>query len=147
MFSQTTEYALRAIVFLAQHQDEGPIGNAKIAERTQVPPSYLAKILQSLTAVDILTSKRGAAGGFQLAVVPDELSVLDVINAVDPIKRITTCPLGLKTHAKTLCPMHARLDAAMASVEESLRNSTISELTNEPGRPQPLIELEITSES
>lgn len=145
MFSQTTEYALRAIVFLAQHQNDGPTGNAKIAEKTQVPPSYLAKILQSLTAVNILTSKRGAAGGFQLAVAPEELSVLDVVNAVDPIKRITTCPLGLKTHAKTLCPMHARLDAALESVEESLRKSTISELINEPGRPQPLVELDMGS--
>lgn len=141
MFSQTQEYALRAIVWLAQHQESGPIGNEKIATETMVPPSYLAKVLQQLVETQILSSRRGVGGGFQLIRDIDTLTVLEVINAVDPIRRITECPLGLKTHRPTRCPMHARLDASLALVEEALSNSTIREMLHEKGRPPPLAEM------
>ena len=140
MFSQTQEYALRAVICLASHSKDGPLGNAFIAEKTAVPASYLSKVMQELTRNGILQSKRGVGGGFVLDHSPDELTVLQVINAVDPLRRIHSCPLGLKTHGENLCPMHARLDSAMRLVEDALRNSTITELMAEPGRPLPLVE-------
>lgn len=138
MFSQTVEYALRAVIYLAQYQHEGPIDSRRIAEATQVPPSYLSKIMQDLARRELLNSKRGVGGGFELRPTPDELSVLDVVNAVDPLKRITGCPLSLPSHCKTLCPMHARLDESIAHVEETLKNSTIREMMFDPNRPSPL---------
>lgn len=141
MFSQTQEYALRAVICLANHVEDGPVGNPVIAAETAVPPSYLSKVLQELTRHGILHSKRGVGGGFVLAHAADELSVLEVINAVDPLKRIESCPLGLKTHGTNLCPMHARLDGALSLVEDALRNSTIQEVMSEPGRPLPLVEM------
>ncbi len=140
MFSQTVEYALRAVIYLAQHHTEGPIGNRVIAEQTQVPTSYLSKILHDLAAREILVSRRGVGGGFQLAASPDDFSVLDVVNAVDPLQRITGCPLSLPSHCEQLCPMHARLDEALALVERTLGNSTIREMMFEPRRPMPLQE-------
>lgn len=140
MFSQTQEYALRAVIWLAGRIDEGPIGNSRIAEGTAVPVSYLSKVLQGLARAGILASRRGAGGGFLLAREPEKLTVLEVINAVDPLRRITTCPLGLKTHGSHLCPMHARLDSALSMVEEALANSTIREVMSEPNRPLPLVE-------
>ena len=140
MFSQTVEYALRAVVYLAQHQSEGPIGNRVIAEHTQVPTSYLSKILHDLAAREILQSRRGVGGGFQLAASPGELSVLDVVNAVDPLQRITGCPLSLPSHCEQLCPMHARLDESLALVEQTLGKSTIREMMFEQSRPLPLRE-------
>ena len=86
MFSQTVEYALRAVVYLAQHRAEGAVGNRTIAQATQVPTSYLSKVLHDLAAAEILVSRRGVGGGFQLRQSPDELSVLDVVNAVDPLQ-------------------------------------------------------------
>lgn len=74
MFSQTHEYALRAVIWLAGHTDEGPIGNQRIAEGTAVPASYLSKVLQGLARADILTSRRGVGGGFQLAKDADKLT-------------------------------------------------------------------------
>lgn len=59
---------------------------------------------------------------------PKDVSVLEVINAVDPIRRITTCPLGLAAHGTRLCALHARLDAATAHVESSFGNTTIADL-------------------
>ena len=140
MFSQTQEYALRAVVWLAQHQSEGAVGNQVIAEGTAVPTSYLSKVLQQLAREGIVESKRGVGGGFQLTRDPDELTVLEVVNAVDPMRRITSCPLGLKTHKHKLCPMHNRLDEALEMVEAALGNSTIREVMSEPGRPLPLVE-------
>lgn len=140
MFSQTVEYALRAVIYLAQHADEGPIDCGRIAEATQVPPSYLSKIMQDLARREILTSKRGVGGGFQLNLSPEELSVLDVVNSVDPIKRIHGCPLGLASHCNQLCPMHSRLDESMAHVEETLKYSTIHDMMFDASRPTPLVD-------
>jgi hypothetical protein len=68
------------------------------------------------------------------------LTVWEVVDAVDPIQRIRSCPLGLKSHGVNLCPMHKRLDDAMAMVETAFRNSTVRELLDEPTRSKPLCE-------
>jgi Rrf2 family protein len=105
----------------------------QIAETTRVPAGYLSKVMQSLTRAGLVHSQRGLHGGFTLTRPTDELTVLDVIEAVDPIRRIRSCPLGIKGHIN-LCPLHRRLDQAMARVEEALRESTIAELLVEPER-------------
>jgi hypothetical protein len=66
------------------------------------------------------------------------MSVLDVINIVEPIQRIRTCPLGISAHGSHLCPLHKRLDAAMAIVESAFRESSIGDLLSEPSRSKPL---------
>ncbi len=140
MFSQTTEYALRAIVWLAEHGEDGPQGNQRIAQGTQVPVTYLAKILQELAKANLVTSRRGVGGGFELNCQPDELTVFDVVSAVDPPKRYTDCPLKLKTHRKMRCPMHASLDEALKKVEEVLTGTTIADILNDKSRPKPMLE-------
>ena len=65
---------------------------------------------------------------------PNEISVLDVVNAVDPVRRIESCPLELAHHDEELCPLHRRLNAAIALVEESFGATRISELLQDPER-------------
>ncbi len=132
MFSQTAEYALRAVVYLASQHDE-PRTVQQIAEVTCVPAGYLSKVLQGLSRSDLVHSQRGLHGGFVLAVPASILTVCDIIQAVDPIRRIKGCPLGLKGHVN-LCPLHRRLDNAVATVEQALKESTIAELLIEPNR-------------
>ena len=132
MFSQTAEYALRAVVYLAA-QGGAARTTQQIAEATRVPAGYLAKVMQGLSRAGLVHAQRGLHGGFTLARLAAELSVLDVIQAVDPIRRIRSCPLGLKGHVN-LCPLHRRLDQALALVEEALGQSTIAELLVEPSR-------------
>lgn len=136
MFSQTTEYALRTIVWLAV-QGGAAKTNQQIADATKVPSGYLSKILQTLGRADLVSSQRGLNGGFTLAVRPEELTLLDVINVIDPIKRITKCPLGLESHDNKLCPVHHRLDSAIAEIERLLGDATIAELISEktPSKP------------
>ena len=132
MFSQTAEYALRAAVYLAS-QEGAPRTTQEIAAATKVKIAYLSKVMQSLGRKGLVQSQRGLHGGFTLTRPPEELTVLDIIMAVDPIQRIKSCPLGIKGHIN-LCPLHRRLDQAMKLVEDALRKSTLAELLTEPAR-------------
>ena len=136
MISQTAEYALRAVVYLAGQAE--PKTTQDIAAITRVPAGYLSKVLQSLSRKGLVQSQRGLYGGFTLLRLPKELTVWEVIDAVDPLQRIRTCPLGLKSHGLNLCAMHRRLDDAMAHVEKAFQNSTIAELLEEPTQSIPL---------
>lgn len=145
MFSQTTKYALRAVVWLAAHHNQ-PQTTLEIAAHTRVPAGYLSKVLQALGRASLVNSQRGLHGGFTLTRPPHRISVLEVMNAVDPIERIETCPLGLKSHGKTLCALHKRLDDAIAHIEKAFSQSTIAELLEEPATSHPLRESTATEE-
>ena len=133
MISQTSEYALRAMVFLSM-QNSAATGQG-IAEVTKVPPGYLSKIMQQLVKSKLVNSQRGIGGGFVLARTAAEISILDVVNAVDPIDKITTCPLDIKSHGLNLCPLHKRLSTAIAQVEKAFAESYLSELVSESQSP------------
>lgn len=137
MLSQTVEYALRAIVFLADHQGEAHTTEA-IARATKVPMGYLAKIMQGLSRSRLVTSQRGLHGGFTLVRPAGQLTVYEVVQAVDPLQRIDRCPLQLEGHGGELCPLHKTLDQAVAGVEVLFRATTIDQLLNTPGANRPL---------
>ena len=139
MFSQTVEYALRAVVHLASKSPAGQT-TEEIAKVTKVPQAYLSKVLQNLVQAGIVRSQRGIGGGMALAMKPCELTILEVVNAVDPIKRIATCPLDLASHGGNLCPLHRRVDNALASVETAFRDTTLQEVLDEPTLSVPLCE-------
>lgn len=75
-----------------------------------------------------------------LQIPAEKLTILDVINAVDPIKRIHTCPLNFRTHGAQLCPLHRRLDRALALVEDEFKNTTLAEVLAEKSNSVPLCE-------
>lgn len=131
MISQTAEYALRAVVYLA-NQNGAPQTVVQIATATFVPSSYLAKVMQELSRAKLVRSQRGLNGGFTLNKEPAEISVLAVINAVDPIRRYPECPLGLKEHGRRLCPLHRRLDEAAEMVEKAFEATPVTELLATP---------------
>jgi Rrf2 family protein len=139
MFSQTVEYALRAVVYLAS---EAPAARTtgQIHEATRVGRAYLSKILQGLAREGILKTQRGVHGGIMLVKSPEELTILDVVNAVEPIQRIRTCPLGLASHGVRLCPLHKRMDEAVAMVEAAFRATTLAEVLADPSDSVPLCE-------
>lgn len=131
MISQTAEYALRAVVFLSKNADMAST-TEQIAKVIHVPAPYLSKVLQPLIKARIVQSQRGLGGGFSLMKDPDQITILDVINAVDPIERIETCPLGLDIHNNNLCPLHKRLDDAVEMIESAFAKTTIGELLEGP---------------
>ena len=137
MISQTAEYALRAVVCLAA-REERSLKTQDLAAATKVPAGYLSKVLQALGRADLVRSQRGLYGGFRLSKPADEITVMEVVNAVDPLKRIRRCPLGIEAHGTTLCPLHRKLDDAIALVEEAYASCTIGELLATPTGSTPL---------
>ena len=131
MISQTAEYALRAVVFLAE-QENRPHTIQQIAAATQVPAGYLSKVMQGLARAGLVHGQRGLGGGFVLTRPASEMSCYDVLQAVDPIPRITRCPLDNPAHAHQLCVLHQRLDEAAALIEKSFRESTVADMTVRP---------------
>lgn len=125
------EYALRAVIWLADHPDQSQTAR-EIAGGMQVPPMYLAKVMQQLVHAGIVLGQRGRSGGFTLAQPPHQISVLDVVNAVDPIKRIRECPLGLERHKKNLCPLHGKLDKTLAAMEADFRGTCMADMVDAP---------------
>lgn len=139
LLSEACEYALRAVVWLAQRPGQAQKVR-EIAEGTRSAPGYLIKVMQDLARAGIVSAQRGSNGGYILERDPASLCVLDIINAVDPLERITKCPLGLRSHGVHLCPMHKTIDDAIAAIQESFRSTTLHDLLVRPSRSKPLCE-------
>ncbi|MBC7834139.1 MAG: Rrf2 family transcriptional regulator [Phycisphaerales bacterium] len=144
MFSQTTEYALRAMAWLALSPDE-LVPTGAIAERTLVPEHYLAKVLQSLAAANLIKGRRGVGGGYRLARRAEDITLLDVVRSVMVVERITTCPLGLPNHGPNLCPLHRAVDDAAKAIIDIFGERTLRDLVAAPQQNKPLCNSQITA--
>ena len=142
MISQSVEYALRAVVYLAD-QSPNACTTSQVAKTTKVPAAYLSKVLQMLRRSGVVHSQRGTGGGVALVKKPEELSILEVVNAVEPIQRIKTCPLELASHGVRLCPLHKRMDNALAQMEDAFRQTTLAEILAEPSESVPLCDISV----
>ena len=94
-----------------------------------MPAGYLAKVLQGLSRAGLLHSQRGLGGGFTLARSPNQLTMWEVVQAVDPLRRIRECPLGFESH-ETLCPLHEQLDSAIAAIDNLLKGAASQAVQN-----------------
>ena len=127
--TRPSEYAIRALTYLAL-QPPGSFHLArKIAEDLQIPATFLTKCLQPLVARGILGSQRGRHGGFRLLLTPPEISLYQVIDAIEHLERPRTCFLGqAECTDERACPMHAFWKAASESFLTHLRTSSIEDL-------------------
>jgi len=135
MISQTAEYALRACLHLAQHQDKRlPLQH--IARATEVPAGYLSKVLQTLRRGGVVDSLRGKQGGFVLRKHPAEVSLFDIVNAVNPMVHLTKCPLtaddncprhgfDFTAEGVNLCPLHNAISGLTQQIEQQFRGLTL----------------------
>ena len=103
MLPKTADYALRTVVCLARDPDQSASAD-ELAEPTKVPRRYLHKVLQDLVRAKLVRSRSGPGGGYALARPAEQITILDVVNAVAPLERIHHCPLGLPSHT-SLCPL------------------------------------------
>lgn len=133
MISQTAEYALRAVLVLAR-KPEATFTAREIASLTGLPAGYLPKILRALVLRGIASARRGSRGGFRLARPADSVTILDVVNATDPIRKFERCPAGIEAHAKNPCPLHRRFLEATALAEKALSEATLKDLIEEEAR-------------
>lgn len=132
MISQTGEYALRAVLYLAEHQEGDPISVETIAEELSMPRNYLSKTLHLLAKRGILASARGPHGGFELAVPSDRLSLLEIIEPFDNLEGRRQCLLGRpECSDETPCAAHHRWRDLAQRVSSFFRETTVGDLIAE----------------
>jgi Rrf2 family protein len=108
ILSRASEYAIRAMVYMAGREEEGPVQLKEIAEAESIPFHFLAKTMQVLTRIRLVKSFRGPHGGFTLMKPASEIHLFEIVNAFDAISQWeTTCVLGINPCSdEVICPLH-----------------------------------------
>jgi Rrf2 family protein len=129
MYSQTADYALRAVLLLARSGNDRPMHADVIAREIDAPKNYMAKTLNALAKAGIVSSARGPQGGFALALPAHELTLARVIDCFDEPRRRHRCMLGSRPcDAEQPCAAHDRWTRLQAQRREPLATTTISDL-------------------
>lgn len=133
MFSKTCEYAIRAMIFIAQNSKEGnKVGIKEIAKGIDSPEHFIAKILQDLGRRGLLQSSKGPNGGFFLDETSLEHSLADIVKVVDGDKVFTGCGLGLKQCSESHpCPIHHEFKTVRNGLHAMLEKAKIGTFTTE----------------
>ena len=134
MFSKTTEYALRAIIYIAQNSsEEKKVGIQAIAKAIDSPKSFTAKILQLLTRDNkIISSTPGPHGGFYITEKAKKLPARSILKVMDEDEALEKCVLGLKQCSDASpCPMHPQYKIIKQQLKELFESKTIQNLADE----------------
>ena len=133
MFSKTCEYAIRAMIFIAQKSADGiKIGIKDISKGIDSPEHFIAKILQDLSRKGLVQSTKGPNGGFFLDESSKKNTLADIVKAIDGDKIFTGCGLGLKNCSeKKPCPLHDQFKIIRQKMHDMLQSATVAEFNKE----------------
>lgn len=136
------KYAVRAMAYIAAREDPSePVSAAEVAEAEAIPPYYLAKVLQDLARAGVLESVRGRGGGFRLVRGASRIPVLEVLDAVEDVSRLTSeCILGLdECSDEASCPMHTMWKSFRENLLARMEAMTVADLVVELARKRKLL--------
>ncbi len=127
--TRQADYALRAMLYLARLDPSQRAATSQIAEEQEIPPSFLAKIISQLSIAGLIHTSRGARGGVSLARKPEDISLLDVVEAIDGPITLNDCTQDpdICTFGET-CPLHEVWCETQAELANRLRASTFDKL-------------------
>lgn len=126
ILKQTAEYALRAMIVLAQQEGEQSLSTAELAARTNIPASYLSKVMRRLVLASLVLSRRGHGGGFRLARPAAEVTFLEIMHAVDYGAEPNRCAFGVGAcNPAAPCPLHDQYTELTESFENWARRTTL----------------------
>lgn len=133
MFSKTCEYAIRALIFIAQKSEFGiKVGIKEIAEGIASPEHFIAKILQDLCRRGLVQSVKGPNGGFFINESSKKITLADVVMAIDGDKIFRGCGLGLKNCSeKKPCPLHDEFKVIRKQMYDMLKSMTVTDFNYE----------------
>jgi len=135
IYSKTCEYAIRALVYLAGKEKGAFTMVSEISEETGVPGPYIAKIFQNLVKKEILKSLRGPSGGFAFKDNPEELSLKQVVMAIDDFSQLDQCIMGLDSCSNdNPCPLHEVWSEAKEKINQHLERCRLTQLTKDVGK-------------
>jgi Rrf2 family protein len=140
--SKKADYGLIAVKHLAMHKEQHACSAGEIAEEYGISGTLMAKVLQRLAKDGVVQARHGAAGGYQLARDPGQISALDVISAIDGPVLITSCVTSHGNCGTTSkCSVREPLRRVNESILELLGTVTISQLSSEDPQEPALVEL------
>lgn len=128
MLSSSSKYAVNAVLYLAVHSSQtNKIRAKEIAEAIKLPSPFLAKLLQSLSRENIISSSKGPTGGFFLTAEALKLPLLEVVKVIDGTDRLEDCVLGLKKcSSEKPCPVHFSVQPLKLKFRTELEENSIA---------------------
>jgi Rrf2 family protein len=133
MLNKKTQYAIKALMYLAEHKDDGPVLIADIAKKKKIPLKFLENILLELRKAGILESKKGKGGGYFLKIPPSKIALADIIRKVDgPIAMLPCVSLYFYERCKNCDEKNCGLHDIMILVRDAnlkiLESKTVADL-------------------
>lgn len=126
--TRQADYAVRAVLYLAKLGNERRAATSQIAQEQQIPPSFLAKIVSQLSVAGLLQTSRGARGGVSLARSPEQITLLEVVEAIDGPILLNECVSGngVCTFGED-CPLRPIWCDAQLDLIERLRSTSFAQ--------------------
>lgn len=132
MLTNTGIYALRAMIYLAAREGEGPVRVDDVSAALDVPRNYLSKVLNALANEGMLNSLRGPHGGFRLAVPASELTLAAVLEPFEEIDEARSCLLGQgECDEANPCALHGRWSGVATEVAAFFRGTVLGDVVGD----------------
>ena len=129
LYSKGCEYAIRALVHMAPTEDSKRFQAKDICKKAGIPESFTRKIFQDLVAAGFLDAVPGPGGGYKITKHPEDITLLEVIEAVDGENTFDGCIMGLsECNAKAPCPLHHAWAQAKEGLLERLEAQSLEDL-------------------
>jgi Rrf2 family protein len=137
IFSRQCEYALQAIMYLALKGEHEKVSIKELTTTLNIPYHFLAKILQDLAHKGILCSQKGLHGGFGLAKSAEEITPLQIIEAIDGDAVLQNCVLGFEQCSETNpCALHDQWKESRDGITRMFMSKNIAEMAKKMKKPQ-----------
>ncbi len=131
MFSKACEYGIKAMIYIAQQDGTRRVGLKQIAEATDSPVAFTAKILQTLVRDGVLVSIKGPSGGFNLSRDAEKINLAHIVKAIDGDEIFIGCGLGLeKCDGSRPCPVHFKFASVRDGLSAMLHSTTLKEMAD-----------------
>ncbi len=131
LLSQTSEYALRAMAWLATAPKGKPVRAADLSRATGIPTYYVSKVLRRLVLADLLESQKGQGGGFSLSRAPREISFINILSAVDAFPTQGRCAFGWgQCDTTDPCPLHNSWSQLDDRIRDWASGTSLEEIAN-----------------
>ncbi len=144
MFSKSCHYGLQAMLYIGlQYQKDTNVELNEIAVQQEIPKHFLSKILQLLVKHKLLCSMKGPTGGFRLPCPPEEIRLIEIVDAIDGLDIFDQCGIGLKRCTdEDPCPIHYEYKRIRERVRKVFESKTLVDLTEEVSNGGGIINLE-----
>ncbi len=132
LYSKSAEYAIQAMIYLAENEAQGRAMVSSIAEEYNIPKHFLAKLVQTLTKNHLIKSYRGRNGGIELARASADITMLQIVSAIEGAPQENEiCVIGLDECSDMVaCPLHNEWQHIRSLISDTLSHQTLAKLAN-----------------